>query len=72
MKKAFEKWRNQGRTPEEIHGVVNFLTGAGGQVIKRHNKRIQELLDYCQDQNSMPMCKNCGLNPEEDLIEELK
>lgn len=36
-------------------------------VIEKHNKIIKLRLKYCQEQNGMPVCKNCGLD-EGDLI----
>lgn len=32
---AFEKWKAQGRTPEQIWAVENFLTGAGSDLVSR-------------------------------------
>ena len=34
----------------------------------RLDKVIQARLDYCQKQNGLPYCKNCGLS-EEDLAQ---
>src|SRR3990167_8878506 len=28
-----QEWKNQGRTPEQVYGMANFLTGAGGRMI---------------------------------------
>ena len=33
MNQAFEKWKSQGRTEEEIYAVQNFLTGAGRNLV---------------------------------------
>ena len=30
--------------------------------------RLYECIKYCEEQNSMPVCKNCGL--DEDMITE--
>ncbi len=34
--------------------------------IKKLEKIIKARLDYCQKQNGLPYCKNCGLS-EDDL-----
>ena len=31
----FRKWKKQGRTDEQIYGVVNFLTGQGKLGVER-------------------------------------
>ena len=42
---------------EEIKGKINL-----------HNDRLKSCLKYCQEQNGINYCKNCGLY-EQDLID---
>lgn len=32
---AVEQWNSQGRDEEQVYGVINFLTGIGGQAIRK-------------------------------------
>jgi len=43
------------------------------EILERIGKIIKVRLDYCQKQNGLPYCKNCGLNKKDlKLINQLK
>lgn len=50
-----------------IEAKIAFAVSELENKIEHHNNIIKERLRYCEEQNGMDECKNCGLC-EEDII----
>lgn len=55
LEKAVEEWKQQGRDPEHVYGVKNFLSGRGRGAIEeiasaRETKLLESLLEEIEEE----------------------
>jgi len=54
-----------------VRFINAIKTQARQEIIEKIEARIKARLGYCQKQNGLPYCKNCGLAEEDiDLLKE--
>jgi hypothetical protein len=65
--KTKEHWSGDCNMNKILKLVEQEIEKARQEERERITKKIKKRLDYCQQQNGLPYCKNCGLS-KEDLI----
>ena len=65
--KKFVKYANLSNPQiEEIESFMRFyIQKALAQQREGFVEKVKSRLDYCQKQNGLPYCKNCGLNKDD-------
>lgn len=62
INQAIEDWTKQGRSPEQIYGIKNFMTGRGKQMADQ--LIFKENLAWLNNER----CENCGEPKDGKLI----
>ena len=70
MKRIEYRQIREHQVSQVILFIHSLLSQTRQQTINEIEKTIKARLKYCQEQNGLPYCKNCGLNEKD--IERLK